>query len=115
LHNNQVKVTVMVSEDSIFNATGVLDLQAINDELYDVIVNSGARASFALVHLDHISVISKVEEASLKIDEVEVVGNIMLEVQYNANSTIQVPEDEVFTLSLEELEAGQTVSHQQDY
>lgn len=115
LHNNQVKVTVFVSEDSILNSTGVLDLQAMNDELYDVIVNSGSRASFELVHLDHVSAISKVEEANLKVDEVDVVGNIILEVQYNANSTMQVPENEVYMVSLEELESGQTVSYQQDY
>src|SRR5699024_7453857 len=87
----------------------------INDKYYDVVVSSGSRVSFELVHLDNVSAISKVEEANLKIDEVDVVGNIILEVQYNANSTMQVPENEVYMVSLEELESGQTVSYQQDY
>lgn len=113
LHNNQVKVTMLITDDSIFNATGTLDLLSMSDEFYEVVVNTGSRANFELVHLDHSSATAKVEEANFTIGATEMSENVRMEVQSNVNSTIEVPENEVLTLSLEELEAGQTTSQQQ--
>src|SRR5699024_3523421 len=75
LHNNQVKVILYLENNSIINSTGILDLQAMNNDLIDVLVNSGSRANIESVHLDRVSAIAKVEESSLSIHEVDAVNN----------------------------------------
>src|SRR5699024_8057275 len=114
LHNNQVKVIVFLENNSIFSSTGILDLQAINNDLIDVLVNSGSRANIESVHLDHVSAITKVEESSLSMHEVKTVDNLRMEVQYNEKATVDVPEKGVSKVSLEDLKAGRVVNQQQD-
>src|SRR5699024_4778701 len=87
---------------------------AINNDLIDVLVNSGSRANIESVHLDHVSAITKVEESSLSMHEVKTVDNLRMEVQYNEKATVDVPEKGVSKVSLEDLKAGRVVNQQQD-
>lgn len=107
LHNNQINVTMKIEGDSIVNSTGILDLQAVNERFYTIVVDSGARAKFDLLHVNNNSVINKVEQAAFTLKEVQVSDDCIVEVHYNSQSTIDVPEEKVFLENLDELEMKQ--------
>lgn len=93
LHNNQIKVTMSIKEDSIVNSTGILDFKSINDRFYTILVDSGASATFDLIHVDNDNVVNKVEHATFILKESKIKEGLSFKIYYHTQSNVDAPEN----------------------
>ena len=105
LHNNQINISMVIMNDSIVNSTGVLNLPTkdadVND--YFIYLQSGSKGSFNLIDVNANINLAYIEHSVFEVKEFKNVDNY-LEIQYNAQATIDVPEENVKLINKEEFD-----------
>lgn len=109
LHNNQINVTMVIMNDTIVKSTGLLDIPTNHTNLYNffIFVQSGSKADINLINFNNNNVLAKVEHSEFMLKEIKLADNLVASIHYNKQSTIDVPEEDVYLVNLDGQERQQ--------
>lgn len=108
MHNNQVNLSMGLTNDATVYSTGRLDFSAENDvteDLWHISICAGSKGEFESLLIHRNPPLALVEHSQFQVQELDLVEDQYLEIHYNKQSTLDVPEEHVNKINKEEYDA----------
>lgn len=112
LHNNQIQEAFYALKSAIIHSNGILNLLAMDEGYYTMVVDSGSRVKIESIHAGRNPVVAKVESAVFTLTEAKVEEPSSVEVRFDKQSKVDIADDKVYVTKLETMEKRRGNSRQ---